>query len=217
MGPRLSRNFHYGLQPARHQTSSRPRMQSPAGFSELGAATAGGARSRPAPAGENAEAGYLFPDGEDREPCEAVRTGRETWDSWEKFCSGDLARSTRDWHRRVRQIVPGGRPLKEVPQFGENDLSRNSRARAHRNTAWPRHLRASYPPCRPSGTGLYCAMALCLSSDAAGTPVDMGGVLSSLGMASPKKRGHSREGGNPEFLRRYEEWIPAFAGMTGSG
>ena len=56
------------------------------------------------------------------------------------------ARSTRDGERgRGQNVVAGRPPLK--PQFGENDLSRNSRPQAHRHAAGPRRL--GYP--RPTG------------------------------------------------------------------
>jgi hypothetical protein len=71
-------------------------------------------------------AGHALPKGEDGEPCEAARTGHEMWDSWGNFCSGYLARSTRGGGRRIGHNVAVGCPP-QGPQFGENDLSRNSR------------------------------------------------------------------------------------------
>jgi hypothetical protein len=69
----------------------------------------------------------------------AARIGHEMWHSWGKLHACERARSTREGEGRGGQNIAAGRPPK-IPHFGENDLSRNSRAQAHRTATGPRRL-----------------------------------------------------------------------------
>jgi hypothetical protein len=73
------------------------------------------------------------------------------WPSWGRFHSRDRARSTRGCRGRIGQNVAFGCP-REMPQFEENELSRNSRLQAQRNAARPRHLGACSQPWKDAAT-----------------------------------------------------------------